>query len=178
MSAGHFEHRHDALPAGLRSYLTPQLLAKAEKLVKKAKVVEGYDSPYLIGRSTNFARLYPDRHLPRSLKAKGKSFDPVKTTAIHEAVEWLLMKEDGLKYQDAHRVATRAERNYVEDLGLDWKSYSAELDNYIKGAEHAKIRRVPSDFDLGPFEDEHDRAHLKALKAKMGKTNGSERPTD
>lgn len=144
----------------------PALAKRVGILLKKARTVEGYDNPYLAGRSTDMARLYPDRHFPKTIKVKGKTINTRKSTAVHEVTEWVLM-QDGHKYQDAHRVANEAEREYVEDQGVDWKSYTAELDNYIKGTEHAKITRVPTDLDLGPFEDEDDRKRLVQLKSRM-----------
>lgn len=179
MSAGHTAHRHDELPAKLRAYLTPQFIAKAEKLAANARVVVGYDNPWLVGRSTNMERLYPDRDLPRTIRVEGKKVDVYQTTARHEASEWLLM-DDGLEYEPAHRIATEVERRYVDKIygGGEkfWKSYSAALDDYIKEAEHEKVRRVPVDLDLRMFEDEHDRAHLAALKKAMRKENGNTRP--
>ncbi len=175
MSAGHTAHRHDDLPKRLEAYLTPHFLARVEKLVKRAKIVTGYDNPYLVGRSTDMRRLYPDNDLPEFIKAGGKKVDVYATTARHECAEWLLMTEDGLDYLPAHRVATRVERDYVEEkYGNIWKSYCAELDDYIKSAEHEKVRRVPLDLDLRMFEDEDDKAHLRALKKGM-KENGSTR---
>ena len=175
MSSGHAHHRHAPLPAKLEAFRTPRLREAVDKLLAKAKTVEGYDNPYLVGRSTNMRRIYPDRHFPKKVKVGSKTVDTRKTTARHEATEWLLMKEHGLPYEDAHRVANAEERDDVEAMGVDWKEYCSEMDNYIKGAEHDKIRRVPADLDLSPFEDEKDRKHLTVLRARMGKDGASAR---
>lgn len=169
MSAGHTSHRQqDGLPERLMAFVTPTFRARVKKLIKTAKVVEGYDNPYLVGRSTNFARIYPDRNLPKKIKVAGKSVDTRATTAVHEATEWLLMTEDGLKYPDAHRVANHEERAYVEkEYGPIWREYCGAMDDYIKAAEHEKVTRVPADLDLRMFEDENDRKHLRELKARM-----------
>lgn len=174
MSAGHKRHRHqDGLPEKLLAYVTPTFRARVRDLIKKAKFVPGFDNPYLVGRSTNFARIYPDRDLPKTIKIAGKSINTWATTAVHEATEWLLMTEDGLEYEDAHRVANHEERRYVErEYGPIWKEYCGAMDDYIKAAEHEKVRRVPRDLDLRMFEDEDDRAHLRELKKGM-KDDGS-----
>jgi hypothetical protein len=175
VSAGHTAHRHDELPKHLLAQVTPQFLAKVERLVKRAHVVTGYDNPWLVGRSTNMARLYPDRDLPHMIDVKGKKVDAYKTTARHEVAEWLMM-DDGMSYLPAHKIANHVEREYVErTYGDIWKPYCSAMDDYIKEAEHEKVRRVPADLDLRMFEDEHDVAHLKELKAAMRKDNGQGR---
>jgi hypothetical protein len=173
VSAGHDQDRHiddkTELDPELRSYLTPAFRRRVKRLIADAVVIEGYDNPYLVGRSRSMTRLYPDRHFPKTLKIEGKSVNTRETTAVHEATEWVLM-EDGLDYTPAHEVANHEERAFVRrKYGVDWAAYCRVMDRYVKAEAMEKVERVPKDLDMRPFEDEHDRKIVTALRAAMKK---------
>src|SRR5579863_7277230 len=81
-----------------------------------------YDDPYLAGMSEDHKRIYIDRHIPKKITVKNKSFDPAKYLAVHETVERKHM-DRGMKYEPAHRLALKAERAVVEADGINWKGY-------------------------------------------------------
>lgn len=174
MSAGHDQDRliddKTELSKGLQAYLTTAFRAKVKKRIAALKVVEGYDNPYLVGRSTDMRRMYPDRHFPKTVKVEGKSVNTRETTAVHEVTEWLLMHDHGLEYEDAHEVANHEERDFVKRrYGVGWKPYCKVLDPYVKRVNYERITKVPSDLDLSPFEDEKDQKHLRELRKRMKK---------
>jgi hypothetical protein len=173
VSAGHDQDRDiddkTVLSPELRSYLTPAFRRRVKRLIADAVVIEGYDNPYVVGRSRSMTRLYPDRHLPKTLEIEGKRVNTRETTAVHEATEWVLM-EDGLDYTPAHEVANHEERAFVlRRYGVDWKAYCKALDKYVKADELERVTRAPADLDMRPFGDEHDVKAEKALRAAMKK---------
>lgn len=58
--------------------------------------------------------------------------------AVHETVEQTLMAQ-GMKYDQAHNIATQAEKQSVEAAGIDWKKYS---DWFNDNAKHIEAQNV------------------------------------
>lgn len=151
MSTG---HRHNAGFGISRAAL--------EKLYSDSQVMDGYykgwdlnrdyDIPYLGGYSVDGKTIYLDRHLPEkvSFEQDGRqySFDPSQTIPYHERFEKAIMDTLGWSYAHAHRAANANERRHVMSMGLPWPEYQKSLEPYIKGDEHEKLKKIPSDLDM------------------------------
>jgi hypothetical protein len=141
-------------------------------LVHRVKKVDHeHDLPYLAGYSTDGETIYIDRHLPKKLTGEldGRkyTFDPAPFLQIHESWEKALIDHYGWKYAPAHQVAQKIEHRSVLAHGIPAQVYDgkgSELRRYIKADEHEKLKKVPKDLDLTPYEGDH-RLHEKLLKA-------------
>ena len=118
----------------------------------RMKVDRAHDDPYLAGESQNHRCLYIDKRVPKTMKVKGKSFDLAKYLAIHESTERKHM-DAGMKYQPAHRLALKAERNAVEADGIDWNGYQEQMHALaaVTQREKSKASHPPRDLYKGPF---------------------------
>ncbi|MDD5370965.1 MAG: hypothetical protein PHQ40_17940 [Anaerolineaceae bacterium] len=104
--------------------------------------------PYLAGASNDGNRVYIDARVPPQYH---------KFLATHELTEHGLMEGPAkLPYEQAHKIATAAERNAVEAAGIDWNEYERVMDGYIKASEQepaAEVERhVPADLYKKPYE--------------------------
>ena len=61
-----------------------------------------------------------------------------KPLATHETVEQTLMAQ-GMPYEQAHVIATQAERTVAEHMGIDWDQYSKTIADMSPGIEAQKI---------------------------------------
>jgi len=137
----------------------PQLLTLAHRATK---IDRDHDLPYLAGYSTDASTIYIDRHLPATLHGevdhRHYSFDPTPFLRIHEGWEKALIDHFGWKYGPAHQVATKIEHRAVLAHGLPIQVYDgkgSELRHYIKADEHEKLKKVPKDLDLTPYQGDH-----------------------
>ena len=146
----------------------PQLVQLAHRC---KKIDREHDLPYLAGYSTDAETMYIDRHLPETLHGqlddRHYNFDPTPFLRVHECWEKALIDHFGWKYGPAHQVAEKIEHRHVLAHGIPIQVYDgkgSELRKYIKADEHEKLKRVPKDLDLTPYEGDH---HLrdKLLKA-------------
>jgi HK97 family phage prohead protease len=164
MSSG---HRHGDEKAA--SAVADKYCDSAAKLVAACTVVDTFDIPWLANRSTDGKIVYRDRRVPKILKC-GVNTD--LSLPWHELPEWEAMN-DGMAYDtgtpSAHAdVATPLERREVERQKPDdpeiWKTYSDEMDGYIREVDDETIKKVPADIDLRPFQDD-DQKLLKEIIA-------------
>ena len=51
----------------------------------------------------------------------------VKPLLVHEAVEQFLVKDKGLPTDAAHKIATGAERRYIEKHNIPWRNYQISV---------------------------------------------------
>ena len=161
MSSG--DHHHGSAP----SHLLDAALADPkvrQKLARGIKIDKTHDVPYLGGISRDGRTVYIDRHLPPSLKIGGKSINPVPFLAVHERTEHAIMTTLGLKYAAAHKLATAAEERRVNAAGIDPGEYEKALQPYIKADAVEKLKKVPKDLFMGPYEDEHDSGLIRRMK--------------
>ncbi len=175
MSSG---HRHISGGFGLDSNQLNRLLkneAVQEHLSRPFSINREYDLPYICGYSNDGLTVYMDRHLPELVKLQldGKvyEFNPTPTLITHERTEKALIDALGYGYEQAHRVATAAERRLFVQLvgpGL-WPSYQARMDQFAKADEHEKLKKLPKDLDMTPYEA---KPVNKALLAHMEKLIG------
>jgi hypothetical protein len=110
-----------------------------------------HDIPYLAGTSNDGATVYIDRRVPTELTVKGKTFDPAPFLAVHERTEHGLMVRRGESYETAHREALKAERDAVEDAGIDWPGYQAEMARLAGATEHEQAKVPPADLYTKPY---------------------------
>src|SRR5207253_1677930 len=68
-----------------------------------------HDVPYLAGYSNDGKTIYIDRHMPRTMKYRGREIDTDRFLILHEEVENTLIDQLGLHYLHAHQTALRAE---------------------------------------------------------------------
>lgn len=121
---------------------------------RKFRLNRDYDLPYLAGYSKDASTIYVDRHLPERIKIGPRLVDVRSFLETHERVEKAIIDALGWKYPAAHEVATAAERRQVISAGLSWQAYSTALRPYIKADEVEKLKSVPQDLDLRPYEGE------------------------
>ena len=95
--------------------------------------------------------MYIDRRVPRTIVVKGKKLDPSIPLRIHEQTEQRLMVGRGMSYEDAHKQATAAERDWVESHGYDWGHYEACMDGLLSSIEHENPKDPPVDLFLKPY---------------------------
>ena len=87
---------------------------------------------------------------------------------IHEIVEKLFLNNFKLNYLEAHNIALRFEKCYVDtDNEITWNEYNKFCNHFITEDEDEKIIKIPKDLDLRPYEDSKDWNLIKRMKAKM-----------
>ncbi|PBB24051.1 MULTISPECIES: hypothetical protein [unclassified Mesorhizobium] len=130
---------------------------------RRVNVSHDFDIPYIAGYSDDAKTIYIDRHLPRTLAWKGRDFRLAPFLVTHEIVEKALLDELRLHYLHAHQVALRAERDAVRGAGLTWRAYQRVMKAHEKPIDEEKLKRVPVDLDLTPYEDLDDFQILERL---------------
>ena len=130
-----------------------------------------HDIPYLAGYSLDGKIIYIDRHMPRSLKFRGRTIDTDRFLVLHEEVEKTLIDQLGLHYLHAHQIATRAEEAAVRAAGIEWRAYDRFMQKHVQSIGDERLKKVPKDLDLRPYRDEHDDDLLRRMLAsvKVGK---------
>jgi hypothetical protein len=125
-------------------------------------VDRAHDDPYLAGMSVNHRTLYIDRHVPRTLTVKGKTFDPAPFLMVHEQHERYHM-DRGMKYKPAHRLALKAEQKAVVAAGIDWNGYQEIMHRLatITQRESTTLSHPPRDLYKGPFSNRQQKELTK-----------------
>lgn len=133
-------------------------------ILKRIKVNRTYDIPYLAGYSNSGKTIYIDRHMPKSFSYQGRKIKTDQFLILHEAVEKTLIDKLGLHYQYAHQIALRTEQEAVRAYNISWKAYDRFMQIYIKEIGDERLKRIPSNLDIKPYRDEHDRDVLKRMQ--------------
>jgi hypothetical protein len=151
-----------------------------KRMARPFRLSTEYDIPLLGSSSKDGSTVYLDRHLryrnnPYGLIPVNGKLMNVKFPLIeHERVEQALEDIYGLKYEQAHEVATFAEHRIVEFKGFDPDDYEKALEPYIKADDHERLVRIPPDLDirpeLAPPVDKALLARLKKGRASGGRT--------
>jgi hypothetical protein len=118
------------------------------------------DVPYVAGYSINGRTVFVDRHFKKMM---GK-IDVEPYIFVHEKCEKALIDTFGLKYQDAHHIATHLERMTIARDGINWDRYEKFVINQYKHIGHEKIQKIPHNLDLTPYKDEKDFKLLRQLQ--------------
>jgi len=141
MSAGH-RHKQDHTAALIRE--TYRLLGEPEvqRLLNRKYRMELIPVPLTGGSSRDGSIFYIDPDVPQPLR---------KYVLLHERVEKAL-RDYGKSYNEAHRIATCAERMLVEQ-DRSWNEYKREMGEKIRGNEERGAEKMPSGFDYGPYRE-------------------------
>ena len=132
-------------------------------LQRRVKVSHDYDIPYIAGYSKDASTVYIDRHLPRTIKWRGKDVRLEPFLVCHEIVEKALLDELRLHYLHAHQIASRVERDAVRGAGLTWRHYQSVIKAHEKAIDEELLRNVPADLDITPYKDLKDYPLLQRL---------------
>ena len=145
------------LPAADRAMLDS---AKFRRSIEQPfRVDRTHDVPYVAGYSKDGSTVYVDRHLP--VTEHGHNIEPY--LLLHERVEKCLIDDFGLKYQRAHGIAEKVEKEAVMHSELLLSEYNAHYTRWIKGLVKEKLKNPPRDLDLTPYQDEHSALAKKLL---------------
>jgi hypothetical protein len=146
-------------------YISSLMLDRAlDAVVRRAKHLDrGHDIPYLAGYSKDGKTIYIDRHMPRTMKSRGREVDTDRFLILHEEVEKTLIDQLNLHYLHAHQIAARAEEAAVRATGILWRDYDRFMQKHVKKIGDERLTKVPADLDLKPYRDEHDLDLLKRM---------------
>jgi hypothetical protein len=150
-------------------YVSSLMMDRAlDAVVRRVKDLDRqHDIPYLAGYSRDGKTIYIDRHMPATMKYKGREIDTDRFLILHEEVEKTLIDQLDLHYLHAHQIATRAEEAAVRAAGILWRDYDRFMQKYVKRIGDERLKKVPADLDLKPYRDEHDFDLLKRMQAAV-----------
>jgi hypothetical protein len=139
-------------------YISSLMLDRAlDAVVRRVKNLDRkHDIPYLAGYSNDGKIIYIDRHMPATMKFRGREIDTDRFLILHEEVEKTLIDQLGLHYLHAHQIASRAEEAAVRAAGVLWRDYDRFMQKHVKTIGDERLTKVPADLDLKPYRDEHD----------------------
>lgn len=140
-----------------------KIVEMAKKIYAEADINVEFDIPYLAGYSNDAKTIYFDRHLPRYVHYKDKEIDLYRYLKVHEATEKACMMLFNFGYESAHRIALEYERMAVEANDIPWQVYDKITNKFIKTAESEKIKKLPPDLDLTPYQCFQDTESKKLL---------------
>lgn len=144
-----------------KSYTSdPRFIARMARC-KGLPIIKKYDIPYLGGYSVDGKKVYIDRHIDTNFKGK----DIAELIRVHECAEKALLDIFGLKYQEAHKIATQIEKEAATKMGINWMHYCDHLNPYIKMVSQEELKSIPPDLDIEPYEDSNDHKILRRLLA-------------
>jgi hypothetical protein len=144
MSAGHRHHQeHDpALVSQTRKYLAmPQI---SGYLARPYTTDFSHKIPFTGGSSADGRTYYVDPDVPTALR---------RYVVWHERVQKALRDELRMSYEQAHRIATCAERLMVEGEGHSWQAYKHAVGKPVRINEAHPDSRMPAGFDVGPYRE-------------------------
>lgn len=164
-------------------------LAIVERMMARRVAVNttDWDIPYLAGYSKDGRTIYIDRDMPAAFVFDGRAIETRRFLGLHEDVEKALIDAlheaddfdrrvllDCLRmksprdqiYFHCHGVATCAELYAVHEAGVNLKAYNKFMRHQVKRAEDERIRRVPRNLDMTPYQgtDAQDRRLRAAMK--------------
>ncbi len=150
-------------------YVSSLMMDRAlDAVVRRAKHLDRkHDVPYLAGYSRDGMTIYIDRHMPATMKYKGRAIDTDRFLILHEEVEKTLIDQLDLHYLHAHQIATRAEEAAVRAAGILWRDYDRFMQKFVKKIGDERLKKVPADLDLKPYRDEHDFDLLKRMQTAV-----------
>lgn len=129
-------------------------LEHADRLTA-GRIDTSYDIPYVAGYDKrDGTRIYIDRSVPLEKVLPGSSVPvPIgRLLTIHELVEKAMIDEYGLRYQQAHQLALRMEREAATALEVSWESYDRYMVGVIDAVGQRRPERVPPGLDMAPYD--------------------------
>lgn len=142
MSSGH-RHKQDHTASLIRDTYRLLETPEIQKLMNRKYRMEFIPVPLTGGSSRDGSIFYIDPDVPEKLR---------KYVLLHERVEKAL-RDAGKSYQEAHRIATCAERLLVEQDGKSWDEYKREIGAKVQANEKRGAEKMPSGFDYGPYRE-------------------------
>jgi hypothetical protein len=134
-----------------------------EHLVDGRPIVKAH-IPYGGGWSRDGNHLYIDERIPRYMDIDGKPVDVHALIARHEIVEKGEM-DKGMKYKDAHKIATNAEHDEARSLGVNPKSYERALAPLLKQVKASSDKaKIPIDLDSRTYNQSEEGHLIKGAK--------------
>jgi hypothetical protein len=81
-------------------YVSSLMLDRAlDAILRRVRNLDrDHDIPYLAGYSQDGKTIYIDRHMPRTMKSRGREIDSDRFLILHEEVEKTLIDQLGLHY--------------------------------------------------------------------------------
>jgi hypothetical protein len=148
-------------------YVSSLMMDRAlDAIVRRVKTFDrDHDIPYLAGYSNDGMTIYIDRHMPKTLRHRGRDIDTDRYLILHEEVEKTLIDQLGLHYLHAHQIATRAEQAAVRAAGIEWRAYDKFMQKNVKKIGDERLVKVPADLDFKPYRDEHDTDLVARMQA-------------
>lgn len=134
------------------------------RLDKAVRIDCKHEIPYLAGYSKNGQTVYFDKDFQPFFNYRGNIIDTRDFILIHEVSEKAILDLYGLRYQQAHHIATHIEAQAIKTAGINWWVYSRFLHPQIKHIYSEKIHNIPKDLDLKPYVDEQERKILDSIK--------------
>lgn len=109
--------------------------------------------PYAGGVARDGSKIYIDKRIPAIVHVDGKPIHAHAAIGFHERVEFPLMHEMGMHYDDAHQIATAMENHFIRHhYGVDPRAYQAALRTSVGAARQAH-EGSPADLDEKPYRD-------------------------
>ncbi len=132
-------------------YVSSLMMDRAlDAVVRRVKNLDRkHDIPYLAGYSRDGKTIYIDRHMPPSLRYRGRDIDTDRFLILHEEVEKTLIDQLNLHYLHAHQIATRAEQAAVRAAGIEWRDYDRFMQKYVEEIGDERLTQVPADLGQG-----------------------------
>lgn len=126
-----------------------------------------HDIPYLAGYSQDGKTIYIDRHMPRTMKSRGREIGSDRFLILHEEVEKTLIDQLGLHY--CMHIRLRPARRKLPSV---LPASSGAMQKHVKTIGDERLTKVPADLDLKPYRDEHDYDLIKRIHEAIeaGKT--------
>lgn len=159
--------RHVTHPGPSSSgYQSPRDTESAqEDLLDGVKIDCKHDVPFVAGMSEDGETLYVDKEAYAEIEKLGY----LKALIVHEMVEHCLMEKCGLKYQEAHAIATGAEESTLRADGIDQTKYNANYDRIIrKVSSRGVYKNIPADLDTEPYQDEGEESEIEDGEGILG----------
>lgn len=149
-------------------YSDPMLVEAARAVIAEYEINTDFNIPYVGGISINKPRVYIDRGVQQDYESfSGNIYNVHEPLAYHEISETLHIQSFNLNYFQAHQIALRLERAFVEALGLSWVEYDGLMQRYIKKDALEKIESVPFDLLMAPYVQEKDNRLIEHMTSKM-----------
>lgn len=134
----------------------------------KPAINTAYHVPYGAGYNKRGDTIYIDSRIPKYMTTKkGTRVNVYHYLILHELIEEQLEHYLAYKYQEAHALATRAERAAVEQDGyVRWAEYQKWMGGHLERCR-AQFDQIPPDLDLEPYEDSEDNEVLARVHRLM-----------
>ena len=137
-------------------YENPRKVRDAEEFIlNHIELDHSVDVPFCAGVSEDGQTLYVDHAIYDELEKLGY----LRPLCVHELVEHALMRMLGMKYDDAHAIATGAEESCLRADGIDKTTYNRNWNRLIRKVQtRGEYPNVPEDLDTEPYNQDDERA--------------------